>query len=91
MTNFGEYTNALRSGMVFFSIVKIIHIITGLNDGGAEATLFRLCQYEQTNHNSVVALMSRGKYAVKFEEIGVSVVTLRRPRGGLAVKSRLII
>ena len=65
--------------------MRIFHIITGLGDGGAEATLYRLCQYDQTNHHSVVALMGRGKYADKLEEIGVSVVTLGIPRGGLAV------
>ena len=27
----------------------ILHIITGLNNGGAEAVLYRLCKYDKIN------------------------------------------
>lgn len=64
--------------------MKITHVITGLNDGGAEATLFKLCENDPHNEHSVIALMGRGKYATKLEEIGVSVVVLGIPRRKIA-------
>lgn len=66
--------------------MKVIHVITGLNDGGAEATLFKLCKYDQRNTHSVVALMGRGKYADQLEQLGVSVVVLDMPRGKIAIR-----
>ena len=29
--------------------MKIAHIITGLGDGGAEHTLFKICKYDKEN------------------------------------------
>ena len=56
--------------------MKIYHIITGLIDGGAEATLYRLCKHDKANHHHVISLSGPGKYGPLLEEIGVSVTTL---------------
>jgi len=56
--------------------MKIIHIITGLNDGGAEAVLYRLCNHDHANHHHVVSLSGAGKYGPMLEALGVPVTTL---------------
>jgi glycosyltransferase involved in cell wall biosynthesis len=40
----------------------ILHIITGLNDGGAEACLYRLCTNDKSNKHIVISLLDQGKY-----------------------------
>jgi glycosyltransferase involved in cell wall biosynthesis len=61
--------------------MDICHIITGLNDGGAEAALFRLCTHDAGNRHHVVSLMDGGKYGPLLEAAGVRVTTLDMPRG----------
>ncbi|HHR6146880.1 TPA: glycosyltransferase family 4 protein [Providencia alcalifaciens] len=58
---------------------KILHIITGLNDGGAEAVLFRLCSSEKKCQHVVISLTNYGKYGSLLEEIGVPVHCLNMP------------
>ena len=31
--------------------MKIVHIITGLGDGGAEHTLYKVCKYDKNNEH----------------------------------------
>lgn len=54
----------------------IFHIITGLNDGGAEAVLYRLCKHDSKNKHIVVSLLDLGKYGTLLEDIGVKVYVL---------------
>ncbi len=63
--------------------MKILHIITGLNNGGAEAVLLRLVAADQQRvaQHLVVSLMDRGIYAVRLEQAGATVYTLNFPRG----------
>jgi glycosyltransferase involved in cell wall biosynthesis len=63
--------------------MKVLHVITGLNNGGAEAVLYRLAAADQRSGNlhHVVSLMDRGIYAARLEQAGVVVSTLDMPRG----------
>ena len=61
--------------------MKVTHVITGLNDGGAEAVLYRLCKHDQLNHHHVVSLSGLGKYGLMLEALGVSVSTLNMSPG----------
>lgn len=77
--------------------MNLLHIITGLNNGGAEAVLLRLVATDQSkgNDHNVVSLMDRGIYAVRLEQAGATVHTLNFPRGrvtaaGLVQLFRLI-
>ena len=54
----------------------VVHVITGLNDGGAEAVLYRLCKHDQANQHHVVSLSGAGKYGPMLEALGVPVTTL---------------
>jgi len=60
----------------------ITHIITGLNDGGAEAILYRLCLHDATrNTHVIISLMDEGKYGSLLETAGIQVHYLRMPQG----------
>lgn len=61
--------------------MNVFHIITGLNDGGAEAVLYRLCKHDHANHHHVVSLSGSGKYGPMIEALGVSVTTLKMSPG----------
>lgn len=63
--------------------MKILHVITGLQNGGAEAVLFSLLSSDQKrgNEHHVVSLMDRGVFADRLEQAGVVVSTLDMPRG----------
>jgi glycosyltransferase involved in cell wall biosynthesis len=52
---------------------KILHIITGLGDGGAEGVLYRLCKNSKNFKHEVISLTGNGKYTPMLEEMGVVV------------------
>jgi glycosyltransferase involved in cell wall biosynthesis len=51
----------------------VLHIITGLNDGGAEAVLFNLVRSTASFEHKVISLMGPGKYGPKMEAEGIEV------------------
>lgn len=63
--------------------MKVLHVITGLNNGGAEAVLFRLVVMDQLNGNQhhVISLLDRGVHAERLEQAGAAVYTLNFTRG----------
>jgi len=66
--------------------MKLLHIITDLGQGGAEAILYRLvyATHDSIEH-SVVSLHGEGFYAPKLRELGVKVEVLNMPKGRLTV------
>jgi|SRR5690554_1845791 len=56
--------------------MKVLHIITGLNDGGAEAVLYRLISKSSGHTHAVISLMDKGKYGPLLEDIGIKVFYL---------------
>jgi glycosyltransferase involved in cell wall biosynthesis len=61
--------------------MRVLHIITGLNDGGAEAVLYRLVTHDADNDHHVVSLTGEGKYGLLLQEKGIKVTALEMPRG----------
>ena len=56
--------------------MKVIHIITGLGDGGAEHTLFKICKYDNINKHIVISLKGPGKYFSLLNKLGIKVYCL---------------
>ena len=42
--------------------MRILHVINGLDDGGAEGVLYRICKYDKEHEHIVVSMQDFGKY-----------------------------
>ena len=65
---------------------RIHHIISGLNDGGAEAVLYRLCTNDITHKHYVISMMDAGKYGPLLQQSGVEVYCLNMPQGRVTLR-----
>lgn len=66
--------------------MKIIHIITGLNDGGAEGALFRLATFTRLDATQlVVSLTNDGKYGNLLRDRHIEVHSLNMPRSRVTI------
>lgn len=65
--------------------MKVVHVITGLDRGGAEAVLFRLCSADTTDVHTVISLVDEGTYGQALRDAGVTVHCLDMPRGRVTV------
>lgn len=65
--------------------MSVVHIITGLNDGGAEAVLYRLCAHDTTQKHYVISMMDAGKYGPLLQHVGVEVHCLNMPQGRVTI------
>jgi len=54
-------------------VLKILHIINGLSNGGTEGVLYRLIAADQINEHYVISLTNFGVYGDRLLEIGISV------------------
>jgi len=68
------------------SLRLILHIITGLNNGGAEAVLYRLTTADKENTHQVISLMDIGLYGERLTSAGIPLHTLNMPRGRLTLQ-----
>lgn len=56
--------------------MRVLHVISGLADGGAEATLFRLISASPSIEHEVISLTPGGRYLDELQGIGVKVTVL---------------
>jgi len=56
--------------------MRVLHIITGLDNGGAEAVLFRLCKLDKKYQHIVISLQAKQKYESLLKKFNVTVHTL---------------
>ncbi|MDW1964773.1 glycosyltransferase [Vibrio sp. 431] len=66
---------------------KVLHVITGLNDGGAEGVLARLCVNDHDLQHVVVSLMDGGKYKDLLELKGIRCLSLNMSRGTFSIRA----
>ena len=59
--------------------MRIVHIITGLNDGGAENMLYKLIKYSDREviHHEIISLMDEGIYADRMTDLGIKIHCLK--------------
>ena len=71
---------------------KVVHVITSLDDGGAEGVLTRLCLHSRRVDHVVISLMGNGKHGPVLISSGIVVHCLRMNPGrpGLAAFFRLV-
>lgn len=67
--------------------LKVLHVITDLEDGGAEGALYRLCAFDRHNEHIVVSLMGPGKYGSLLMRGGVQVHCLNMPPGNVTIQA----
>lgn len=66
--------------------LRVLHVITGLGQGGAESVLWRLATYpDQAVEHVVVSLTDDGVYGERLRAAGVAVHTLGMPRGRITL------
>lgn len=61
--------------------MKVMHVIVGLDRGGAEGALSRLVLHDQRNQHTVVSLQDRGVHGDVLERGGIPLYTLGMRRG----------
>jgi glycosyltransferase involved in cell wall biosynthesis len=66
--------------------MRVLHVISGLSQGGAENVLYRLVAHTPDIEHEIVSLSGRGRYSEPLEALGVTVHHLGR---GLRALSRL--
>ncbi len=59
------------------STKKIVHVITGLGDGGAEGVLYRLCCNSNSFEHVIISLIDEGKYGQLLRQKGFTVYSLQ--------------
>jgi glycosyltransferase involved in cell wall biosynthesis len=66
--------------------MRILHIITGLNNGGAEAVLCRLITSDNGNIHQVISLIDSGIYGAHLIAEGIPTHTINMPSGRVTLK-----
>ena len=57
--------------------IKVVHIIVGLGDGGAEAVMCRLCLNSPDVEHVVISMQGEGKYGKVLKEFGIILYCLK--------------
>jgi glycosyltransferase involved in cell wall biosynthesis len=65
--------------------MKVLHAITGLGQGGAEAVLYRLACASPTIQHEVVSLTGEGHYGPRLRASGIPVHALDHSRGRIGL------
>lgn len=69
--------------------MRIVHIITGLGNGGAEGVLYRLVINDKKNEHIVISLMNDGKYGSLLKQNSIKTYFLNLNKGKVSVSALL--
>ncbi len=68
--------------------MKVVHIITGLIQGGAERALYNLVKHDNSNiEHIIISLTDSGFFGKYIEDLGIECYYLEMPRRRLKLKS----
>lgn len=69
-------------------MIRIVHLITSLNSGGAEHNLLKLCQHldRKRYQQVVISLLSNGTLEEEFKKLRITVYTLSMKRGRFSLR-----
>jgi len=70
-------------------VLRVLHVVSGLEDGGAESLLYNICSTNSECSFCVVSMTTEGKYGKILREIGVDVFCLNFSRGRFSIKGIL--
>lgn len=64
---------------------QVVHIITGLESGGAESMLYKLTSYRDASkyQYTVISLTGEGIYGSRMRELGIHVISLHMGKKGM--------
>lgn len=65
----------------------VVHVITGLVDGGAEGALYRLVRHDTSAAHHVISLTGEGKYGALLAEAGIPLTALDMKMNGSLVRT----
>jgi len=66
--------------------MKVLHVITGLNLGGAEGVLVRLLLADKINENHVISLTAKSYFSDVLQKNGIHVYHLNMPSHSISFK-----
>jgi glycosyltransferase involved in cell wall biosynthesis len=69
--------------------LKIAHIITSLNAGGAENALQRMVSLDKKNNHLIISLLGEGLYGKKLSNQGVRIISLNMKKSQFSITSLL--
>jgi glycosyltransferase involved in cell wall biosynthesis len=65
--------------------MRVLHIITDFDDGGAQAVLCRFVTADRKNEHQVISLMNIGAYGERLLDVGIKVHALDMPKSQLTI------
>jgi glycosyltransferase involved in cell wall biosynthesis len=65
--------------------MRVLHIITDFDDGGAQAVLCRFVTADRNNEHQVISLMNIGAYGERLLDVGIKVYALDMPKSRLTI------
>ena len=69
--------------------MKVLHIITGLNKGGAETLLCNLCEYDKEFKHTIISLSDIPDLEASFIKLNIPVFSLNFPDGKIKISGVL--
>ncbi len=69
--------------------MQVLHIITGLNKGGAETILCNLCEYDKEFSHTIISLSDTQNLEASFIKLNIPVFSLNFPDGKIKISGVL--
>lgn len=78
------FTGTQPSAQAGLTGLKVLHLISGLGQGGAETVLYRLVSHAQQDRHLVLSMQDEGVMGPKLREAGIELHCLNMPTGKMS-------